>query len=121
MASRPLRCARCRRFDPAKFKDQYEAAPVELINSKRAGKPVTAKPRPRGENVVDLMDALRQSIGKASSSPAKSAKNARNAPAGQKEVLMSIPGNTAARKTASKKPAFKPQRKSDSANGVGYR
>jgi hypothetical protein len=55
-----------------KFKDQYEAAPIELIYSKRAGKPVTAEARPRGENVVDLMDALRQSIGKASSSPAKS-------------------------------------------------
>jgi non-homologous end joining protein Ku len=40
------------RFEPAKFEDQYEAALVELINSKRAGKPVTAKARPRGENVV---------------------------------------------------------------------
>src|ERR1700732_1416275 len=58
------------RFEPAKFEDQYEAALVELINSKRAGKPVAAKARPRGENVVDLMDALRQSIGKAAS-PAK--------------------------------------------------
>src|ERR1700687_3124395 len=59
------------RFQPEKFEDQYEAALVELINSKRSGKPVTAKARPRGENVVDLMDALRQSIGKASSPPAK--------------------------------------------------
>jgi DNA end-binding protein Ku len=51
------------RFQPEKFEDQYEAALVELINSKRSGKPVRAKARPRGENVVDLMDALRQSIG----------------------------------------------------------
>jgi DNA end-binding protein Ku len=36
---------------------------VDLINQKRAGKPITAKERPRGENVVDLMDALRKSIG----------------------------------------------------------
>src|SRR5665648_210626 len=34
------------RFEPGKFEDQYEAALVELINSKRAGKPVTAKARP---------------------------------------------------------------------------
>ena len=48
---------------PDKFEDQYETALVDLINQKRAGKPITAKERPRGENVVDLMDALRKSIG----------------------------------------------------------
>jgi DNA end-binding protein Ku len=46
-------------FEPAKFGDQYETALVDLINQKRAGKPITAKERPRGEN-VDLMDALRK-------------------------------------------------------------
>jgi DNA end-binding protein Ku len=50
-------------FEPDKFEDQYETALVDLINAKRAGKPITAKERPRGENVVDLMDALRKSIG----------------------------------------------------------
>jgi DNA end-binding protein Ku len=47
-------------FEPDKFEDQYETALIDLINKKRAGKPITAKERPRGENVVDLMDALRQ-------------------------------------------------------------
>jgi DNA end-binding protein Ku len=51
------------RFEPDKFEDQYETALVDLINQKRAGKPITAKERPRGENVVDLMDALRKSVG----------------------------------------------------------
>src|SRR6266568_8609140 len=51
------------RFEPEKFEDHYETALTELINQKRAGKPITAKARPRGENVVDLMDALRKSIG----------------------------------------------------------
>ena len=50
-------------FEPGKFEDQYETALVDLINQKRAGKPITATERPRGENVVDLMDALRKSIG----------------------------------------------------------
>jgi hypothetical protein len=50
-------------FEPDKFEDQYESALIDLINQKRAGKPITAKERPRGENVVDLMDALRKSIG----------------------------------------------------------
>jgi DNA end-binding protein Ku len=100
------------RFEPGKFEDQYEAALVELINSKRAGKPVTAKARPRGENVVDLMDALRQSIGKASLPPAKPAKKTSKASAGQKEMLMPIQGKALkAKETATKKPAPK-QRKS---------
>ena len=102
------------RFEPAKFEDQYEAALVELINSKRSGKPVTAKARPRGENVVDLMDALRQSIGQASS-PAKAAKPSkkpRKATSGQKEMLMPIEGKKVGKEAAAKKPALKPQRRS---------
>ena len=51
------------RSEPDKFEDQYETALLDLINQKRAGKPIIAKERPRGENVVDLMDALRKSIG----------------------------------------------------------
>ncbi|MDA9436251.1 non-homologous end joining protein Ku [Bradyrhizobium sp. CCBAU 51627] len=51
------------RFDPEKFEDHYESALVELINQKRAGKVIRPKERPKGENVVDLMDALRQSVG----------------------------------------------------------
>jgi DNA end-binding protein Ku len=98
------------RFEPAKFEDQYEAALVELINSKRAGKPVSAKARPRGENVVDLMEALRQSIGR-TSAPAKPAKKTRKASAGQKEMLMPIQGKKGAKETTAKKPASK-QRKS---------
>src|SRR6202007_2995137 len=31
------------RFEPDKFEDQYETALVDLINKKRAGKPITAK------------------------------------------------------------------------------
>src|SRR6202020_1525019 len=51
------------RFEPDKFEDQYETALVALINKRRAEKPITAKARPSGENVVDLMEALRRSVG----------------------------------------------------------
>jgi hypothetical protein len=102
-------------FQPDKFEDQYEAALLQLINSKRAGKPVAAKARPRGENVVDLMDARRKSIGgdkaTATEAPTKSAKKPRKAAAGQKEMLMPIAGKKP-KETANKKPAAKPQRKS---------
>jgi DNA end-binding protein Ku len=61
-------------FEPDKFEDQYETALIELINQKRAGKPITAKARPRGENVVDLMDALRKSIGGSAAAATDAAK-----------------------------------------------
>jgi non-homologous end joining protein Ku len=47
-------------FEPEKFEDHYETALIDLINQKRAGKPIRPKERPRGENVVDLMEALRR-------------------------------------------------------------
>ena len=101
-------------FDPDKFEDHYETALVDLINKKRAGTPITPKERPRGENVVDLMDALRKSIGGDAAPPApkKPAKKAKKASAGQKEMLMPIPGKKLAKEAVAKKPSAKPQRKS---------
>src|SRR5215208_7184027 len=49
-------------FEPEKFEDHYEDALSELIKAKRQGKAIAHKPRPRGENVVDLMDALKRSL-----------------------------------------------------------
>src|SRR6201995_985094 len=45
-------------FEPDKFEDHYETALVDLINQKRAGKPIAPKERPRGENVVELMEGV---------------------------------------------------------------
>src|SRR5580692_971946 len=64
------------RFDPEKFEDHYETALVDLINSKRSGKPITPKERPRGENVVDLMEALQRSVRGSVASEAKAPKKA---------------------------------------------
>jgi len=77
-------------FDPEKFEDHYEAALAELIYQKRSGKTIAAKPRPRGENVVDLMDALKRSIGQAESEMPAKGKKPRKAAAGQKEMLLPI-------------------------------
>lgn len=75
-------------FEPDKFEDQYETALLDLINQKRAGKPITAKARPRGENVVDLMDALRKSIGRdaaaATEAPKKPRRRAKQRPGRRK-------------------------------------
>jgi Ku protein len=55
-------------FDPSKFKDDYENALKTLVKRKAAGKPVKIVEREeRPDNVINLMDALRQSLkGKAS-------------------------------------------------------
>jgi DNA end-binding protein Ku len=50
-------------FDPSKFKDQYENALKALVRRKAAGKPVKVAVRERGpDNVINLMDALQQSL-----------------------------------------------------------
>ena len=102
-------------FEPDKFEDQYETALVDLINQKRAGKPITPKERPRGDNVVDLMEALRRSVGGGAAdtrSSKKPAKKSKKAASGQKEMLMPIAGKKPAKEAAAKKPSAKPQRKS---------
>ena len=103
------------RFEPDKFEDHYETALIDLINKKRSGKPITPKERPRGENVVDLMDAMRKSVGGAAAeakAPKKGAKKPRKAAAGQKEMLMPIAGKKPAKEATAKKPAARSQRKS---------
>ena len=87
-------------FEPEKFEDHYEAALAELINAKRNGKTVGPKPRPKGENVVDLMDALKRSIAGESKAPVKG-KKPRKAAAGQKEMLP-ISGKRAAKEDKKK-------------------
>jgi DNA end-binding protein Ku len=86
-------------FEPEKFEDHYEAALADLINAKRNGKTIGPKARPRGENVVDLMDALKKSL--ASQTPAKG-KKPRKASAGQKEMLLPIEGKKPGARKAAK-------------------
>ncbi|MBV9558863.1 MAG: Ku protein [Bradyrhizobium sp.] len=50
-------------FDSSKFKDEYENALRTLVKRKAAGKPIKiAEPEERPSNVVNLMDALKQSL-----------------------------------------------------------
>ncbi len=61
-------------FDPSIFEDRYEAALTDILNQKQSGLPIEKTKRPTGENVVDLMEALRQSIkGGKAAAPAKTA------------------------------------------------
>ena len=84
-------------FEPDKFEDRYENALVELLNQKRKGEPLrtAVKPRDTG-NVINLMDALRKSLGDGGKTAAPSAKGKQakkpGKATGQREMLMAIPG-----------------------------
>ncbi|WP_313137504.1 non-homologous end joining protein Ku [Paracoccus jeotgali] len=58
-------------FDPADFDDRYDAALAELVKAKIEGRKIAAPKRAAPSNVVDLMQALRESAGAAGKAKAK--------------------------------------------------
>jgi DNA end-binding protein Ku len=55
--------AKAGRFDPSRFKDEYEQALKKLIRRKAKGHTIEApEERPEPSNVINLMDALRESV-----------------------------------------------------------
>jgi Ku protein len=50
-------------FDPSEFTDEFETELKKLVKRKAAGKPIEyEEPAERPSNVVNLMEALRQSV-----------------------------------------------------------
>ncbi|MGY3587189.1 DNA end-binding protein Ku [Bradyrhizobium sp. USDA 4341] len=65
-------------FDPSKFRDEYETALKALVRRKAAGKPIKAAAREeKPSNVVNLMDALKQSLKSGKSGARRSGATAR--------------------------------------------
>ena len=117
-------------FEPEKFQDNYETALVDLINEKRAGRPAPKVKVKTEGNVINLMDALRQSLkGKApaktqekeeeeapaAKAPAKKANGKSKKPAAnQREMLFALEGKgqkaakADTKREAAKKPARAP-------------
>lgn len=85
-------------FDPSKFKDDYETALKALVRRKASGKPIKVSEREeKPDNVVSLMDALKQSLkGKSAAKPRataprrsparRAAKKAHRSPARQRKA-----------------------------------
>lgn len=78
-------------FDPSKFTDHYEDALKRLITDKEKGKKATVEvDQPEDTNVVDLMEALRRSLGQkggaAKRAPAKAKTGAKRAQAPRKKA-----------------------------------
>ncbi len=71
------------KLDISKFEDGYEVAVKALVEAKikNMALPIEEAPRPRPSNVVDLMDALRKSLGADTPSAKKPPKSERAAPA----------------------------------------
>ena len=85
----PARCSVTHAFDPSKFHDHYIEALHRIIEKKKKskGKAVledVAEPETAGSNVIDLMAALKRSVGgKAEAEPKKKAAAAKK-PAARK-------------------------------------
>lgn len=94
-------------FEPAKFEDHYEAALTELINKKRNGERIQSVSAPRGDNVVNLMDALKRSLSNAPKAaapalPAKKPLKAKKTSGSQREMLLPISGEKSGRAAKAK-------------------
>jgi DNA end-binding protein Ku len=99
-------------FEPEKFEDHYEAALTDLINQKRSGRPITTKPLPKRENVVDLVDALKRSIANDRGPESSKGKKPRRGRSKTKEMLLPISGKRVAEaETKKEKPAASRARK----------
>ena len=58
------------KFDPSRFVDRYEEALREVIERKMKGRPIKVAPAEVGEtNVVNLMEALKRSLGNTGKAP----------------------------------------------------
>ena len=92
------------KFNPEKFEDEYEEALKELLRKKQKGEKIERPKEPAKSNVINLMDALRQSLKEGGGrTPARPAKKSRKRIEGQREMLMPIPGKK--EKEAAAKPA----------------
>lgn len=95
------------KFDPAQYEDRYENALMEMIKEKLKGhKPIIAAAPERG-NVINLMDALKASLGQAKpAAPSKSKDEAaaKKVPAKKPSLKQAV---AASKEAAAKSPAKK--------------
>jgi DNA end-binding protein Ku len=91
-------------FDPHTFEDHYEGALKELIQKKSKGIKIEAPKERMPSKVINLMDALRQSVKSEMPGRKQQAKRGRKRIEGQKEMLFPISGKKAAKEEA-RKPA----------------
>ena len=95
-------------FKPEKYSDEYQARVLEAVETKVEGKEVTSlAPQAQRTQVIDLMDALKQSLGKRGGAAAGSARGAGAAPAGAKVAALEKKPAARARQKAAPEPTQK--------------
>ena len=75
-------------FDPTQFNDRYEDALRALIAEKQKGHVVEAPEEPHEAEVIDLMDALKRSLGQGGDRRKPAAKSAAKAPATRRKAAV---------------------------------
>ena len=78
------------KFEPEKYRDEYQESMRAMIVAKQKGQEVTATVHPQRAPVIDLMDALRKSI------------NAKPAASRKKPPLRVVPAAAASTKKSKK-------------------
>jgi DNA end-binding protein Ku len=81
-------------FDPTLFNDRYEDALRALIKEKEKGRTVTAPAEPKEAEVIDLMEALKRSLGQTGGERRKTAApraGAKKTPAAKKPAAKRAP------------------------------
>lgn len=93
-------------FDPSKFNDRYEDALRELIREKEKGHGVKKVDEPQEAEVIDLMEALKRSLGqggerrKAAPRTVAATKSSAKAPPAKSAAKTPAPRKTTAKKRA---------------------
>ena len=94
-------------FDPSKFVDGYEVALKELVEAKvnHAPIPKDEAPAPQRGKVVNLMDALRESLGSKQSAPEDTRKKAPKPAVAAKKGIALVKDRPASKVSAKRKSA----------------
>ncbi len=103
-------------FAPETFVDRYEEALVDMLRTKQAGMPAPATlPAPRHANVVNLFDALKQSLAEETkqAKPTPQRGKSKKRIEGQGEMLLPISGKKPAGETSKKPVKTSVQKESD--------
>lgn len=87
------------KLDLGKFEDGYETAVKALVEAKVNNLPVPVDEEPRRpSNVINLMDALRQSVGKDERAAKKPPKSEKELPAAKKMGIVKAPAKAASKR-----------------------
>ncbi|MCR5874199.1 Ku protein [Phenylobacterium sp. J426] len=94
-------------FDPSQFNDRYEDALRALIKEKEKGHTVTAQEQPKEAEVIDLMEALKRSLGEGGGARRKPAPRGGSRASSSKKPAAPKPASSAKKPAAKKAPAKK--------------